>query len=313
MKFGLRGAALTATVLLFTGCDDWGDWGDSNRFKEEFHESHPLKSGGRVTLESSNGGVEIIGWDQDTVDITGTKYASTEQVLKALKIDIVASADSVRIRAVPPTGHRSNWGAKFVLRVPRRVELERIATSNGGLRIEDVEGAARLRTSNGGVKIARVRGSVEVETSNGGVEVAEHDGSLIARTSNGGIRADNVRGLFEATTSNGSINARLSDPQPGKPIKLDSSNGSITLAMDTIRDNDVRITTSNSSITLRLPPQAKGLLKANTSNSNVTTDFDINIRSGQLSKSFVEGALNGGTGPMFDLSTSNGNIRVLKM
>ena len=313
MRSGLRVVALAATALLFTGCDDWGEWGDSSRFKEEFHQSHPLKAGGRVTLESGNGGVEIIGWDQDTVDITGTKYASNEQVLKALKIDIVASADAVRIRAIPPTGHRANWGAKFVLRVPRRVELERIATSNGGLRIEDVEGAARLRTSNGGVKIARIRGSVEVETSNGGVEVAEHDGSLVARTSNGGVRADNVRGLFEATTSNGSINARLSDPQPGKPVKLDSSNGSITLAMDTIRDNDVRITTSNSSITLRLPPQAKGLLKANTSNSNVTTDFDINIRSGQLSKSHVEGALNGGTGPMFDLSTSNGSIRVLKM
>ena len=53
----------------------------------------------------------------------------------------------------------------------------------------------------------------------------------------------------------------------------------------------MRITTSNSSITLKLPPQAKGLLKANTSNSNVTTDFDINIRSGQFSKSHVEGHL----------------------
>lgn len=313
MTHALRMAGLAATALLFTGCDDWGDWGDSNRFKEEFHESHPLKAGGKVSLESSNGGVEIIGWDQDTIDIAGTKYASTEQVLKALKIDIVASSDAVRIRAIPPTLHRANWGAKFVIRVPRRVELERIASSNGGIRIEDLEGSARLRTSNGGVRIARVKGPVEVETSNGGVEVAEHDGSLIARTSNGGIRADNVRGLFEATTSNGSINARLADPQAGKPVKLDSSNGSITLTMDTIRDNDVRITTSNSGITLRLPASAKGLLKANTSNSNVTTDFDINVRAGQLSKSHVEGTLNGGPGPTFDLSTSNASIRVLKM
>ena len=313
MKSGFRAAGLAAAALLFTACEDWGDWGDSNRFKEDFHESHPLKAGGKVTLESSNGGIDVIGWDQETIDISGTKHASTEQVLKAVKIDIVVSPDVVRIRAIPPTGHRANWGAKFVLRVPRRVELERIASSNGGIRVEDLEGSARLRTSNGGVKIARLRGPVEVETSNAGVEVTEHDGSLIARTSNGGIRADNVRGLFEATTSNGSINARLTDPQPGKPIKLDSSNGSITLTMDAIRDNDVRITTSNSSITLRMPAQARGLLKANTSNSNITTDFDVSVRSGQLSKSHVEGTLNGGTGPVFDLSTSNGGIRVLKM
>jgi DUF4097 and DUF4098 domain-containing protein YvlB len=257
--------------------------------------------------------VEILGWGQDTIDISGTKYASTEPVIKALKIDIVASPEGIRIRTIPPTGHRANWGAKFVIRVPRRVELERIASSNGSVRVEDVEGSARLRTSNGAVRISRVNGPVEVETSNGGVEVAEHNGSLIARTSNGAIRADNVRGLFEATTSNGSINARLADPQPGKPIKLGSSNGSVTLAMDTLKDNDVRITTSNSSITLKLPASAKGLLKANTSNSHVTTDFDITIRSGQLSKAHVEGAINGGAGPTFDLSTSNGGIRVLKL
>jgi len=313
MRYALRVIALTALALLLAGCDDWGDWGDSGRFKEEFHHSYNLKPGGRLSLENSNGSVEIVGWGQDTIDISGTKYASSEAVIKALKIDIVASPDSVRIRTIPPTGHRANWGAKYVIRVPRRVELERIASSNGSVRVEDVEGSARLRTSNGAVRISRVNGPVEVETSNGGVEVAEHNGSLVAHTSNGGIRADNVKGLFEATTSNGSITARLADPQPGKPIKLGSSNGSITLTMDTVKDNDVRITTSNSSITLKLPPSAKGLLKANTSNSSVNTDFDIAIRSGQLSKSHVEGTINGGTGPMFDLSTSNGGIRVLKL
>jgi DUF4097 and DUF4098 domain-containing protein YvlB len=313
MKYALRMAGLTATALLLVGCEDWGEWGDSGRFKEDFHHSYDLKPGGKVSLENSNGSIEILGWDQNTIDISGTKYASTEAVIKALKIDIVSSPDSVRIRTVPPTGHRGNWGAKYVIRLPRKVELERIASSNGGIRIEDLDGSARLRTSNGNIRITRLNGPVEVETSNGGVEVMEHNGSLVAKTSNGGIRADNVRGLFEATTSNGSINARLADPQPGKPVKLDSSNGSVTLTMDAVRENDVRITTSNSSITLKLPASARGLLKANTSNSNVTTDFDVNIRSGQLSKSHVEGQLNGGTGPTFDLSTSNGTIRILKL
>jgi hypothetical protein len=314
MTSALRIAGLAATALLFAGCDDWGDWGDSGRFKEDFHQTYTLKPGGRVSLENSNGSVEILGWEKDSIDVSGTKYASTDTVLRALKIDIVSSLDSIRIRTVPPTGHRGNWGAKYIIRVPRRVELERIGSSNGSIRIEDLEGAARLRTSNGGVRVSRVNGPVEIETSNGGVDVVEHNGSVIARTSNGGIRADNVRGQFEATTSNGSINARLADPQPGKPVKLDSSNGSVTLTMDAIKDNDVRITTSNSSITLKLPSSAKGMLKANTSNSNsITTDFDVSIRSGQISKAHLEGALNGGTGPMFDLSTSNGSIRILKL
>lgn len=310
MIYPLRVAGLTAIALLMSGCDEW-EWGDSNRFKEDFHFSYTLKPGGKLSMENTNGSIEIMGWEKETIDISGTKYASTEDFMKGLKIDVVASDDNVRIRTIPPSGHRGNWGARYVIRVPFRADLERITSSNGAIKLDNVEGPARLRTSNGAVRIFRVKGNIEVETSNGGVEVTEHSGSLIARTSNGGIRADAVQGDFQAITSNGGINARFSDPQPGKTIRLESSNGSVNLVMDAIRDNNIRIATSNSSITLKLPASAKGQLKAHTSNSNVQTDFDVMAR-GQMTKTHVEGTINGG-GPLIDLSTSNGSIRVLKL
>ena len=312
MQSMLRIAAVASAALLMAGCDDWGDWGDSNRFKEDFQFSYEMKPGARIDMENSNGSIEVVGWDRDSVEITGTKYASNEQIMKALKIDIAQSPDSLRIRTVPPSGHRGNWGARYVLRVPHRVSLDRIASSNGSIRIEALEGPARLRTSNGGVKVLGIKGAVEAETSNGSIEVSEHGGSLIARTSNGAVRADNVRGHFEATTSNGSINARLADPEAGKPIKLSSSNGSVTLEMAQIRGNEVHIDTSNSSITLRLPASARALVKARTSHSNIHTDFDVNVRAGQMAKGHLEGELNGG-GPLMDLATSNGSIRILKL
>lgn len=308
----LRPAAVASLALILAGCDEWGDWGDSNRFKEDFQYSYTLKPGARIDIENSNGAIDIVGWERDTVEIAGTKYASNEQIMKAMKIDISQSPDTLRIRTVPPSGHRGNWGARYTLRVPHRVNLDRIASSNGSIRIEALEGGARLRTSNGGVKVIRIKGAVEAETSNGSIEVSEHGGSLVARTSNGAVRADNVRGHFEASTSNGSINARLADPEPGKSIRLSSSNGSVTLEMAQIRDNEVHIDTSNSSITLRLPPSARALLKARTSHSNITTDFDVRVRAGEMSKGSLEGELNGG-GPLMHLTTSNGSIRVLKL
>jgi DUF4097 and DUF4098 domain-containing protein YvlB len=149
-----------------------------------------------------------------------------------------------------------------------------------------------------------------VETSNGGVELNAHNGPAVVYTSNGQIRADEVRGAFEARTSNGSINATLKDPEPGKPVKLESSNGSITIALETLR-GDVRATTSNSSITLKVPPSINAQLKARTSNSSIHTDFDVNVR-GTISKNSIDGTIGSG-GPVIDLTTSNGSIRVQRL
>ena len=305
-----RYLGLAAACLILTGCDDW-DWGDHDRYKEDFRSTHPLQAGGRLSVENMNGSVEVSAWDQNSVEVAGTKYASSEQVLRAMKVDIVASGDYVRIRTIGPSGYRSGHGARYVIRVPRRTEIERITTSNGRIQVDGIEGSARLRTSNGTVRALRLRGPLEVETSNGTVELTSHSGPAVVRTSNGAIRADGVRGHFEATTSNGSITANLTDPEAGRPVRLESSNGSITLTMDALHNNDIRAVTSNSSITLRLPTQVQAYLKAKTSNSSITTEYDVATK-GSNSKNSIEGNIGSG-GPMIDLSTSNGSIRVLKM
>ena len=307
----IRLLAPIAAALLLTGCEDFGDWGQSDRYREDFHSTVALKAGGRLSIENMNGSVEIMGWDRNEVDITAVKYASTEEALSRLKIEVTAPGDFVSIRTVQPSGFRGGMGARYTIRVPRKIELERIISSNGRIQVEDVEGNGRFRTSNGSVKALRTRGSLEVETSNGSVDLAEHTGPASVRTSNGQIRADNVRGHFDASTSNSSITARLADPEPGRPVKLSSTNGSINLTVESLKDNDIVATTSNSSITVKLPGSVGAQLKASTSNSSITTDFDVNVR-GAMSKHRLEGAINGG-GPLMTLSTSNGSIRIQRL
>src|SRR3954453_20012241 len=108
MSHSLRVVSIAAASLFFVACDDWGNFGDSQRFKEDFHHSYEVKPGARIALENINGSVEIMGWEKNTVDVAGTKYAADESLLKATRIDIVASADSVSVRTVPPSGWRGN-------------------------------------------------------------------------------------------------------------------------------------------------------------------------------------------------------------
>jgi hypothetical protein len=305
----MRAILILPAFLLLAGCD-FEDFDNGTRYHEDFHYSEPLKPGGRLSLEGFNGGVEITAWDQNTVDINGTKYARTKEDSDAMRVDVQHGADYVSVRATrPPLIRHGNFGVKFVLKVPRGTVYDRITTSNGAIRAYDGTGPARLKSSNGRVEVQHMKGGVTVETSNGPIEITDQDGSVDARSSNGHIKIEGLRGALEATTSNSSIHAAIE--HVGDSIRVGSSNGSIDLTLPGGASCPVRAHTSNSSITLHLPgaePNAR--LSASTSNGSITSDFDMRTR-GEISKHHVEAVLGAG-GPIIDLETSNGGIRIVK-
>jgi len=307
MRTVLRGASLIL-VLALAGCDDFDIGGVLDRYREDFHYSYPLSAGGTLQVENNNGSIDISGWDRDTVEIEGSKYATAESRMKEIRIEISASPDSVRIRTVPPLDRHGNYGARYVIRVPRHAVLSSIVSSNGSIHVDGIDGAAHLKTSNGGIRAGEIQGTLDAQTSNGSVEISDITGDTTLHTSNGSVRADVKKGSFDATTSNGSITARLIDPDT-RPVHLESSNGHIDLTMDAPRE--VHAETSNSSIVVRMPGSAGAMLRAHTSNSSITSDFAVNAH-GTISKHRLEGTIGEG-GPLLDLGTSNGSIRILRL
>ena len=314
MYFLWRAVPLTVLAVGLTGCIDFADFGDSQRYKEDFHLNFPLASGGTLSIDNSNGSVEIIGWEQNTVDVNGTKFASTKSLLDEVKVDASASSgNSVRIRTVRPMdihGH-GNAGAQYRIRVPRKALLDSIVTTNGSIRIEDIDGTARLRSTNGSIRVQKLHGDVEANTTNGGLEMRGVDGNANLRTTNGSIQAEVAHGSFEARTSNGSVNATLTDAAANWPVKAHSTNGHIELRITGAKLPDVRAETSNSSVTLYLPQNASARVRAHTSHSRVTSDFEV-VTSGSLSKTDLEGNIGSG-GPVLELSSTNGSIKILKL
>lgn len=304
-------AALAAAIFQI-GCDfDHMAFGDSQRFHEDFQYSYDLKPGGRVSVEGFNGSIEVLGWEKDSVQITGTKYASREENMRDIKIDVQTDAGSVRVRAVKPEPWHGNMGVKFMLRVPHEVQLESINTSNGQIRVEDIKGRTQLVTSNGPVNVRNLEGELSAKTSNGSVELFAAKGDISVRTSNGPIRGEDVRGALEATTSNSPITLHRFEPKAGSPVRLETSNGPIDAAFARFEGNEVRASTNNSGITIRLPGDAKARLRASTSNGHISTDFEVTA-SGEISKNHLEGAINGG-GPTVHVSTSNGSVRIARL
>ncbi len=283
--------ALTAALTL-AGCNIEIDGFNNEKFQQDFRFNYPLKSGATFTLENSNGSVDIAGWDREEVEITGVKYARTEALRDAVKIDIQHSESAVSIRTVAPSDFHNGAGARYIIRVPRRVTLDRVTSSNGKLHASDIDGPVHLRTSNGAVEITQVNGDANAQTSNGSVEANGVKGSAHLHTTNGHVKAEGITGAIDASSSNGSLTLTLSD---------------------TLK-NDVVAKTSNASITVRFPSHAAARVRASTSNGKISSEFD-DLRGDHEDRHHMEGLVNGGSNssPLVDLSTSNGSIRFEKL
>ena len=308
MRHKLLFPVIAAALFFFAACNIEDFSGE--RFSRDFHYSFPLKPNGRLTVESFNGSIEISGWDQDSVDISGTKYGNTQERADGLRIETANTPDSVTVRAIRPSERRGNQGARFVVKVPRSTLLDRISTSNASIRTMDGAGPARLRTSNGSIRVQDLRGSVDAQTSNASVDLIDVEGDAIAHTSNGHIHAEDLRGGLDAKTSNSGVNARI--VRGDRSIRVETSNGGVELTLPDGVSSDVRAGTSNGGITVRLPAAARARVRARTSNSSISSDFDIKMH-GEVGKNHIDGEIGSGGGPLIDLETSNGGIRLMKM
>jgi hypothetical protein len=172
-------------TLAAAGCA--GVFGAWSQAEETFHYQYPISAGGTLELLNQDGPVEISGWDRNEVDISGTKCASTTERLKDIRVDVNATSGSVSIRTIRPDSFWERGSVRYVIHVPRGVELKRVETSNGPIDVDGTNASAHLRTSNGPVRVADVRGELEVETSNGPVRVTDASGPAKLRTRNGPI------------------------------------------------------------------------------------------------------------------------------
>ncbi len=282
--------------------------GDFARYSRDFHFSFPMQPGGHLTVEGFNGSVEVTPWDQANADISGTKYAPSQSQADAFKIDIDHTPSSLSIHAARQYESHGSYGVRFEIKVPRGTVIDRIATSNGGIHAEQAIGPTRLKSSNGAIRLEKFRGDLDAQTSNGPIELDDTEGALTLHTTNGHIHADAVKGAFNADTSNGGIKATV--VRAAGEVRAETRNGSIDLTLPGGLTAGVRAHTSNDSITIRLAEPVNVRVSAHTSNSSISSDFDTRVR-GDIRHNDFDGSIGSG-GPLLDLSSSNGSIRILK-
>ena len=302
MKIGI---GLLGAVLL-SSCSDLGDF---DRVKEDFHYTYPLQPGGRLELENRNGSIEIVGWDRNTIDVSGTKFAPATNRLQEIKVNINVSGNTASIATEwPKDSWHGSYGAKYIIRVPRQITLARTQTTNGSVSVEDLEGGGHVNSTNGRISMARDSGDYDVQTTNGAIDFEECSGSERAHTTNGAVRGRLKTGSIDSESTNGSIELTLMQPSNGQRIRASTTNGGIVLALAEFHDNPLNAETTNGGVTIRLPKDTNAKVNLETSVSSIRNDLALSSTE-ESSKHRLSGQLGNG-GPLISATARTGAVHL---
>ncbi|HFE63005.1 MAG TPA: hypothetical protein ENK14_01145 [Caldithrix sp.] len=200
----------------------------AHTLEEKFKKQIEFSPGGFISLENTNGRIEVEGWDKDMVMIEAGKQVKASSRRKAehymdqVKIEINRVGDELIITTRLPKSHGGgllDWifgdhvstSVQYKLFVPRKSDLK-LETTNGAVYLTDVSGRIRLETTNGKIRAGQISGRVNAETTNGSVKVefdeVDPESDMEFHTTNGSIKVylpADVRCTVRAKTTNGSI------------------------------------------------------------------------------------------------------------
>jgi len=201
-----------------------------------------------------NGGIEVVGWDRDSMVIRSrirvTARSASEARSIASQIRTTIRGGDVIVEG-PRNDDDAQWQVSLVAMVPQRSNL-RVETRNGPVGISQVRGTIDAVTSNGPMSLSDLAGSVRARTTNGPLSISltgnRWDGTgLEARTTNGPLTInvpDGYNAHLESGTTNGPVSLGFPITVVGRitrDISTDLGSGGPT----------IRATTTNGPLTIR--------------------------------------------------------------
>lgn len=256
----MRKLLVAATLILSTTAG-------AAELTETIDRTFDVRAGANFTLSNVNGRITINAWDQQKVRVVAVKEVDGDrdelkEALAALRVEMQPRNGGLAVITHYPKhdngmGSILDWLAGDHIDASVRYEITVPRTMN-----------VDVTNTNGTIHLNGVTGTHELDTTNGKIDVRRCSGSL------------------DASTTNGSIDAELVRVSQGQPLRFETTNGSIKIA---------------------LPSTAAADLDASTTNGSI--DSDLPVMTTRTSSNSLRGTINGG-GTSLRMRTTNGAIRI---
>jgi Toastrack DUF4097 len=277
---------------------------------------------GNITVHPGDAGkVEIHakiraneGWRFDEKDV-----ASRVQYLEQHP-PIEQDGNTIRIGHVDDRELMRNISISYEIVAPAQSRLHS-ATGSGDQTIQGIAGPVDSTTGSGDVRMSSIGSDVTTRTGSGDVTLDQIHGGVRAGTGSGNIHGTGIGGGMNASTGSGDV--ILTQTGSGD---VDVSSGSGTVELNGVKggvrvgtgsgnitaqgtpSSSWRLHTGSGDLTVQLPQQTSFELYAHTSSGSIDSKFPITVQ-GTISPRDLHGTVGSG-GPVVDLRTSSGTIRI---
>lgn len=202
-----------------------------------------------VRLGGALSSVRIIGWDKDSVVLSGTIGAGSRFDGGAMNPAGPVQAMKYFVEAPDESAVRAN---KLELRVPVRARVW-VKAGSADIEASGVTGGLDLNIVGGSIRVSGTPRELIVESMDGTVTVNGRSEFARVKTATGDIILQGGGEDVTLTTVSGAIRTGDGTVQRGR---FESVTGPIVFASDVARGGEAKFDTHSGSIELRLPPRA---------------------------------------------------------
>jgi len=170
---------------------------------DEWTHTYPLAAGGEVSIENTNGRIEVDAADGDTVEIHAERIAKSatdagaRELLPRITINEDVKPNRVAISTSKMGGVMigASFEVRYHVRAPKGAAVKATNT-NGSITVSSMTGGVEAHGSNGGVVGKELSGAVNASIVNGSVNVdmaSVGTQRIVLHTTNGSVTRGDVR------------------------------------------------------------------------------------------------------------------------
>jgi hypothetical protein len=184
--------------------------GQPQRINREFRAS----MGQKLEFEIETGGsIEVTGWDNPLISVEVYKGGRDGA---DCRVDFQETASGLRITSeYVGRGHNYSTNISFVVRVPKRFDLE-FDSMGGGISICGVEGRFSGKTMGGGLTLNNLKGDIDLQTMGGRINLTNSEVEGRVETMGGRVLIENVVGDVRGSTMGGDVVRRNNGTRAGR-------------------------------------------------------------------------------------------------
>jgi len=171
-KYLILSLLLLVIIVLLTGCTNQIS-NNEYKFTESFTKQYQIYNNTTLSISTTNGNINISGWDDQKIKVNGIKRARTKEDLKNLYLQVNIDNNTITFNVTHKTGQWNDEAIDLHLKVPYNVSIENLNSTNGNVEVYNMRIMYATDTINGAIsmEISEIHNPIFLQSINGKIDV----------------------------------------------------------------------------------------------------------------------------------------------